>query len=292
MIIEKKQRPADAVPPHETYVASAIDGTKRASMLYLVSVPFLALILGFGVGHVGYQWYIPIWLLNGLLMVVALLKLVRSQPARDPLIGIAALLLITPWVIFAIFAGMGRPPQSIKGWLELIDEQHVRYNLVILGGVLAYLGTALLYQFLKHKEKVFTTLGLALMTLALPLFVLNMAYWGSFLSEAFNHFKTAERPDWFPAFQELFLLIDTVHVSMIYLAGAMFAIALGKVGYFRPAAVRIYVIVCLSAVLVGLIPPSAPVPFSVISYFVSIPAVQLIILYLMGINLLLRTAVN
>jgi len=126
------------------------------------------------------------------------------------------------------------------------------------------------------------------MTLAMPLFVITMAYWGSFLSEAFRYFKTAERPDWYHAFQQLFLLIDTVMVSLIYLANAMFAISLGKTGHFRRAAVRSYVSISLCAGLVNLVPPSAPVPFSVISYVVSVPAIPLVMFYFMGINLLRR----
>jgi hypothetical protein len=120
----------------------------------------------------------------------------------------------------------------------------------------------------------------------MPLFMINMAYWGSFLSEAFRNFKTANRPDWYLALRELFYLISTAEVSLIYLATAMFAMALGKSGYFKPAAVRAYVIISFCAGLVNLIPPSAPDPFSTISYLVSVPAIPFIMFYLMGVNLL------
>jgi len=253
----------------------------------LISVPFITLLLGFGVGHVNWQWYVPLWLVNTGLMTAALQRLYKYRTSNAPVSVGAALLLIAPWIIFPIFAGMGRPPQTVKGWLELVEEQHIRYSLLILGGIVAYLGTALLYQFLQMREKVFATLGISLMTLALPLFLINMAYWGSFLSEAFRHFDTADRPDWYHAFQELFLIIDTVQVSMIYLACAMFAIALGKSGTFRPGAVRGYTIVSLCAALLNLIPPSAPAPLSVIGYLVSVPAIPLVMFYLMGVNLLL-----
>jgi hypothetical protein len=145
---------------------------------------------------------------------------------------------------------------------------------------------------LRNKEKIFSTLGLGLMTLGMPLFVINMAYWGSFLSEAFRNFKTAHRPDWYLALRELFFLIGTVEVSMIYLAIAMFALALGKTGYFKVAAVRTYVIVSLCAALINLIPPSAPDPFSTMSYLVCIPAIPFIMLYLIGVNLLRRVSAH
>jgi hypothetical protein len=262
--------------------------TNKVSLVYLLSVPFLTLLLGFGVGNVAPQLYLPAWLLNTLIMALALRRLLRSRPAKDPLFKVTALLLIVPWIIFPLFAGMGRPPQTIRGWLELVSEQHVRFNLLILGGIAAYLGTALLYQLLQHKERLFTTLGLAIMTLAIPLFLINMAYWGSFLSEAFRNFKTANRPDWYLALRELFYLISTAEVSLIYMATAMFAIALGKAGYLKPAALRAYVIISCCAGLVNIIPPSAPDPFSTMSYLVSIPAIPFIMFYFMGVNLLLQ----
>lgn len=272
-----------AVRPGEHHKFS---GIQKACMFYLVSVPFLTVLLGFGIGHVDPLWYLSGWAINTLVMIAALYQLTKYRRPGSELFTIAALLLIAPWIIFPVFGGMGRPPQNIRGWLELAGEQYARYSLLILGGTLAYLGTALLYQWLRNKERLFTTLGMGLMTLSIPLFVINMAYWGSFLTEAFRHFKTADRPDWYHAFQELFLLINTVQVFMIYMATAMFASALGKTGYFKPPAVRAYVIISLCAALVNLAPPSAPDPFATLSYLVAVPAISFIMFYLMGVNLL------
>jgi len=263
-----------------------LNAIQKVSLFYLISVPFVTLLLGFGVGHVNWQWYVPGWLINILIMALAMRQLLRSRLFGNPLSNFTALLLIVPWIIFPLFAGMGRPPQTIRGWLDLEGEQHTRFNLLILGGILAYLGTALLYQLLQHKEKIFATLGLALMTLAIPLFLINMAYWGSFLSASFQSFKTSNRPDWYLAFRELFFVISTAEVSLIYLATGMFAMALGKTGYLNLGAVRAYVIISLCAGLVNLVPPSAPDPFSTISYLVSVPAIPFIMFYFMGINLL------
>jgi len=265
-----------------------LNRSSKIGLVYLYSVPLLTLLLGFGVGHVDRQLYLPAWLLNTLMMALALRQLLRSRPGKNALLIGTALLLIVPWIIFPVFAGMGRPPQTIRGWLELESEQHARFNLLILGGILAYLGTALLYQLLKLKDRLFSTLGMAIMTLAMPLFVINMGYWGSFLSASFQNFKTANRPDWYLAFRELFFLISIAEVSLLYLATAMFAIASGKAGYLKPAAIRAYVIISICAGLINLIPPSAPDPFSTISYLVSIPAIPFIMFYFMGINLLLQ----
>jgi len=269
---------------------SGLSRAEKLSLVYLLSVPFLTFLLGFGLGHVDRQVYLPAWLLNTLMMALALRRLLRSRPAKNPLFIGTALLLIVPWIIFPVFAGMGRPPQTIRGWLELESEQHVRFNLLIVGGILAYLGTALLYQLLQLKDGLFGTLGLAIMTLAMPLFLINMAYWGSFLSTSFQHFTTANRPDWYLAFRELFFLISIAEVSLLYLATAMFAIASGKAGHLKRASVRAYVIISICAGLINLIPPSAPDPFSTISYLVSIPAIPFIMFYFMGINLLLQKA--
>lgn len=265
---------------------SDLSRVEKVSSIYLFSVPFLTFLLGFGVGHVDWQLYLPAWLINILIMALAMRQLLRSRLSGNPLSIFTALLLIAPWIIFPLFAGMGRPPQTIRGWLDLEGEQHTRFNLLILGGILAYLGTALLYQLLQHTEKIFATLGLALMTLAIPLFLINMAYWGSFLSASFQNFKTANRPDWYLAFRELLFLISVAEVSLIYLATAMFSIALGKSGCLKPGAVRAYVIISLVGALVNLVPPSAPDPFSTMSYLVSIPAIPFIMLYYMGVKLL------
>lgn len=171
---------------------SDLNRVEKVSFIYLISVPFLTFLLGFGIGHVDWQLYLPVWLINILMMTLAMRQLLRSRLSGNPLAIFTALLLITPWIIFPLFAGMGRPPQNIRGWLDLEGEQHTRFNLLILGGILAYLGTALLYQLLQHKEKLFATLGLALITLAIPLFLINMAYWGSFLSASFQTFQNIE----------------------------------------------------------------------------------------------------
>ncbi|MFB0497343.1 hypothetical protein ABID99_003580 [Mucilaginibacter sp. OAE612] len=263
-----------------------LNAIQKVSLTYLFSVPFLTFLLGFGVGHVNWQWYVPAWLINILIMALAMRQLPRSHPSGSRLAIVTALLLIAPWIIFPLFAGMGRPPQTIQGWLDLEGEQHTRFNLLILGGILAYLGTTSLYQLLQHKEKTFAALGLALMTLAIPLFLINMAYWGSFLSASFQSFKTSNRPDWYLAFRELFFVISTAEVSLIYLATAMFAMALGRTGYLKFRAVRAYVIISLCAGLLNLVPPSAPDFFSTMSYLVSIPAIPFIMFYFMGIKLL------
>lgn len=278
------------IPPAN--LRPGLSWAQRISLFYFRSVPFLTMLLGFGVGHVDYWWYLPVWLTNTIMMAAAMYQLLRYRPSNNQLFTTAALLLIAPWIIFPVFGGMGRPPQTVQGWLELEGEQHARFNLLIIGGSLAYLGTALLYCWLRNKEKIFASLGLGLMTLGMPLFVINMAYWGSFLSEAFRNFKTAHRPDWYLALRELFFLIGTVEVSLIYLATAMFALALGKAGYFKAAAVRTYVIVSLCAALINLIPPSAPDPFSTMSYLVCIPAIPFIMLYLIGVNLLRRVSAH
>jgi len=47
------------------------DAAKLASYVYLLLVPIIASGLGFGVGHVSYTIYLPIWLLNTILMTLA-----------------------------------------------------------------------------------------------------------------------------------------------------------------------------------------------------------------------------
>lgn len=127
------------------------------------------------------------------------------------------------------------------------------------------------------------------MSLALPLFILNMAYWGSFLIESFTHFSAAsiaKRPDWYLALRALFTWISAVEVTLFYLASAAFGRALQSVGWFKPRACRLYVVFSLVGALLSVLPSFSVGPLEIVTYLVSIPAFPFIMPYLMALNLL------
>ena len=269
---------------------------RTISQLYLSFVPLIAAIIGFGIGHISYKIYVPIWILHSCLMLVAAWILgahvIRSQDSEKKELAIAGMLLIVPWILFTVFAGMGPPPDTAAGWVATATEQQVRYCILIGGGVLATLGFALLRNSVKEaNENVYSLFGFTAMLIAIPLFIINMAFWGSFLVEAFKSFEASAsktRPDWYAPSRDLFNTISVVDVELTYLATAAFAASLKAIGWFKPTACRIYIIVSLLGFVLNLVPSSSPTPLVIAGYLVSIPAFPFIMPYLMGVNLLRR----
>ncbi|QJD79600.1 hypothetical protein [Spirosoma rhododendri] len=107
------------------------------SRFYLALVPFVAAGVALGIGHSNPRLYLPIWLAHALLMVFAVWRLGKNcftSPDPDQRqLGLIALLIITPWIGFTVFAGMGPPPTTIPQWVTTATEQQIRYALLIAG---------------------------------------------------------------------------------------------------------------------------------------------------------------
>ncbi|QJD79601.1 hypothetical protein [Spirosoma rhododendri] len=124
---------------------------------------------------------------------------------------------------------------------------------------------------------------------ALPLFIANMAYWGSFLVESFAHFSAgsiAKRPDWYLAMRALFSWISTVEVALFYLATAAVGAGLQAAGWLKTGACRVYIFLSLAGALLSVLPTFSLEPLTIVTYLVSIPAFPFIMPYLMALNLL------
>jgi hypothetical protein len=195
-----------------------------------------------------------------------------------------------PWMGFTVFAGMGPPPTTIPDWVATATEQQIRYALLMVGGVSITVGLALLADKLRQSgARTYALLGLLMMSLSVPLFLLNMAYWGSFLVESFTHFSAdslAKRPDWYLALRALFGWISAVEVALFYLATAAFGLALQSAGWFKPGSCRVYILLSLVGALLSVAPPFSVEPVAMASYLVSIPAFPFIMPYLMALHLL------
>lgn len=269
---------------------------RSVSQLYLTFIPFIAAIIAFAVGHVSYKLYVPVWIGHSILMILATwflgARAIRSADETRKTFAGAALLLISPWVLFTVFTGMGPPPDTAAGWVASATEQQVRYMLLIGGGVLAAMGFALLNNSLQTVgEKFYSLLGFTAISVAIPLFMINMAFWGSFLSEAFRIFENSHlknRPDWYFPIRALFATISLVETGLIYLATAAFAASLRRAGWMAPTASHTYILISLLGMGLNLVPSSFPEPFATLGYLVSIPAFPFIMPYLMAINLLRR----
>lgn len=268
----------------------------KLSKIYLISIPFLAAILAFAIGHVNYKIYLPIWLINAFLMITAARILGKENSDKHDDVQsrliISSWFLIVPWIFISIFAGFGPPPSTIEGWVENATEQQIRYLILIMAGVSITIGQVLLSEELKRNgEYLYSAAGRILMIIAIPLFVINMTFWGSFLTESFKIFVASplqKRPDWYLIIKEQFMIIGVTEVSLIYLATFAIAMSMKISGFLSSRACKIYAIVSLLGAFLNLIPPGSPDPFSTISYLVAIPAFPFIMPYLMGINLLAK----
>ncbi|MBE9462645.1 hypothetical protein ACFP1I_09595 [Dyadobacter subterraneus] len=266
----------------------------RLSRIYLLSIPFLGAILAFAVGHVSYKIYLPVWLINAFMMVISTRILVGqnfdSQNNDHKRQIVSIWFLIIPWIFISIFAGFGPPPATIEKWVETAMEQQIRYLILIIAGIFVNIGLILLGEHLKHRgEYLYSTLGRIMMSIAIPLFILNMTFWGTFLTESFKIFAALplqKRPEWYLVIKEQFMIIGMTEVTLTYLATFAFVMSLKASGLFGSRTRNAYAVVSLLAATLNLLPPSCPDPLATISYLVSIPAFPFIMPYLIGVNLL------
>ena len=264
------------------------------SRFYLTLVPFMAAGIALSFGHSNPRFYVPIWLGHAALMAMAVWglgkKCFTSPDTNQRYLGTIALLVIIPWIVFTVFAGMGPPPTSIPDWVATATEQQIRYALLIAGGILITVAFGLLADKLRQgSEKPYWMLGLLAMSIALPLFILNMAYWGSFLTQSFTNFpafSVAKRPDWYLAVRALFSWISGVEVALLYLATAALGAALQSAKWFTSSACRLYILFSIVGSLFSIVPSFSVEPVEMASYLVSIPAFPFIMPYLIALNLL------
>jgi hypothetical protein len=270
--------------------------SKKVSHIYLSLVPIVTAILGFGVGHISYKIYLPVWIINACLMVTASwvlgLNIVKHGDAEKKEFAIGAFFLIVPWILVSIFFGFGPPPSTANEWAATAVEQQVRYSILVVAGIFIVAGFAVVREKLKAKgEHFYSLLGFISILIFIPLFIINMLYWGYFLTGAFNIVAASgsvRMPDWFQPIRSMFGMISVVEVALTYLATAAFAVALKRATLFNKTSVSIYVAVSILAFFIVLLSTCCPEPFVTAGYAVSIPAIPFVMPYFIGINLLGR----
>lgn len=271
---------------------------RSLSFYYLALLPLGGALLGFTVAPVRPAVYVPLWGLNALLMAGAAWVLGAHRLSREAapqrVTLVAAILLAAPWLLLSLLFGMGPPPATAAGYAAAATEQHIRYALLMGSGLLMFAGFTLLREQLKGRgENLYSLLGQAALTVALPLFLLNMLYWHSYLVEAFQGFGgAASRPAWYGPLRSLFGAISTVEVSLTYLATAAFARSLRSAGWLSLPASRLFGCCGLVGAGLALVPAAGPGPLATAGFVVSVPAIPLLIPYLFGIHLLRRSGTN
>ena len=274
--------------------------SKLLCYIYLLLVPFITAGLGFGVGHVNYKLYLPLWLLNVLLMTLASWSLglhvlllknkFESEWART------AFSLIVPTILISMFAGLGPPPETATDWTATIKEQQLRYSMLVICGVSIAFGFVGLRSILKEKgENFYSQLALTAIYIAIPLFIINMLYWGFYLSELFRiqtNINSTNLPDWFLPTRQLFGIISVTEVSLTYFATFVIVIALRKVDWLRKTSSLIYLLFSSLAFTAIILSAFLAEPFQTIGFIVSIPAFPFLMPYFIGVNLLRKVGNN
>src|ERR1700733_10218267 len=121
---------------------------RTLSQVYLTLVPVLTIVFGLGVGYISYKIYLPIWLVNVVLMLLCVWVLggaaMKAGDETKKHLFVAALFFILPTLLTSMFFGLGAPPyESPKLWMESVTEQRARYYFLLAAGLFIALGFAL-----------------------------------------------------------------------------------------------------------------------------------------------------
>jgi len=274
--------------------------TRLTSYIYLILVPIIAAALGFGVGHVSPKIYLPVWILNVVLMIYASgslgLKNAKQKSKNEYHSALTAFFLIVPYILISIFAGLGPPPETATEWTNTATEQQVRYFFLVISGVFIALGFLGLRDRLKTEgENLYSRISSIAIFIAIPLFIINMLYWGFYLTELFRIMSvqnSTSHPDWFLPIKQLFGLISVVEVALTYLATFAIVIALQKTGWLKKTPSGIYLFFSSFAFLIIIFSAFFPESLKIPGFAVSIPAFPFLMPYFIGVNLLKRIGDN
>lgn len=270
---------------------------RNVSQAYLILVPILTAALGFGVGHISYTIYLPVWIANVCLMIIAAwilgLHAIKKGDMAKKRMATGAFFLIVPTMLVSIFFGFGPPPEKAADWVSTAAEQQVRYSILVIAGIFIAFGSSVLRERLKNDgENFYSNLGFTAVIIAIPLYIINMIFWGFFLTASFRIVVSSameKMPEWFVPVRQEFGLISVVEVALTYLATAAFAASLRRAGWLGQTASRIYIVLSLLAFVIIMLSAFCPEPFITAGFAVSIPAIPFFMPYFMAINLLRRT---
>lgn len=272
-----------------TFVILMKTFTQKLSYVFLLAVPILVTVMAFVFGHRSYWIYLPGWFLNMMLMFLAVKTLAdaKSRTVLD-----VAWPLIMSWAPISVFAGMGPPPETAEGWAALAWEQQLRYCILILSGTFTMVGFLRVHDMLKGGPgSRFARTGKTMFLIALPLFIANMVYWGFFLTNVFVRYSqpgAPAKPDWLQTVSSAFTVVRMIEVTLIYCGTAVFAYALSRSGHLSQLASSIYIFFCCLGAILNLLPAGLHAPLAIANYVSYIPAITLLMPYLIGVNFLNR----
>jgi hypothetical protein len=267
---------------------------RQIAYVYLCIVPLIAFILAFALGHVSPSVYVPGWIVHSTLMVFAVWLLggryATRTNERSLRFALAAMVFVLPWVLATIFAGMGPPPFNIAGWAELSGEQQFRFGILVVCALSIAAAYSLLYKLANdNREELYSMLALTGILLAVPLFIGVMAFWGALFTDTaiiISKTNPPVSPEWLAPMRHTIDFITTIETCLFYFSTAMMALSMKKLNWLSVRACNIYFGISLFALAASLLPPSMPEPIVILNYVAGIPAVTMVMPYLMGLALL------
>lgn len=214
----------------------------------------------------------------------------RSGSDERRLFATAGLLLITPFALFSLLAGIG-PPGG-----QTADENQLRYVVLLISSIVVGGGFLVLREALrKSGEEFYSTLGFAAIVFATPAYIT----WGGVMVELFREAKlptAGEAQAWHAAMTDLTDILLFFAGVLTYLATAAFAAALARKQLMRRGAS--IAMITLSFIALGFLAtrglkfPNPDIVFqhwyTIPSFIVSIPAVPWMMPCMIGIVLLWR----
>jgi hypothetical protein len=202
----------------------------------------------------------------------------------------AGMLLILPWILFALLSGFGRPDQATT------SENLTRYVVLFVGVIAVGAGFVLLRDALREAgERFYSSLGFAAAIMASPTYLI----WASIALQYTSvklHAGGAQVP---PAILSLAIWSEVLLFAgglLTYIATAAFSASLAQVRWLgRSGAVCLAFVSIVAALLLAIRGLSFPNPktafnhwYTTVGWMVSIPAVPWMMPCILGIVLLWR----
>lgn len=216
-------------------------------------------------------------------------RAVRADVQSRRQLAIAGTLLLTPFAMVALFwVGIGGP------WAASAAENQMRYLVLIAMALAATGGFVVLKEALGHaSERLHSTLGFAAVMLACSLYLV----WDAFVFGAyFGQEHGGSMPSAIVAFRPFQDLVLSLAGTLTYVATAAFAASLARAQWLGRRAALAYIIVSFIASFFIVIkvlehpdPSAASQPwYTVPGFILGVPALPLIMPFLLGVVLLRR----
>ena len=109
------------------------------------------------------------------------------------------------------------------------------YFLLAAGLFITFSFALLANQLKKAGEDFYALLGSVAIGIAAPVFLVNMSFWGFFLTRMYQWMEvthTAKTPEWVFPLRTMFYYVNIFASALVYLATAAFSLSLKKTGLF------------------------------------------------------------